>query len=209
MKKAPKEFAYAEGCADAYAHLNDINSAFQLINNFYKNKKLDSEYFNALGSVFKISKDYQSAIKNYSEAIKIKPHWSYYLNRGKVYKKIGKMDEYRADYDQYKKLYNALSGNVNNDINVNQKTDSKQKPFYKKFITYKILLTLLAVIAILYFHPTEETMYCSPNRICKIERTYFGIYKINTKIKLNSFSNLLVMWVYMLSVSVKALTVYI
>ena len=52
MKREPKNFDYVRRCAEMYAKLNDLNSALGLINNFYKNKKLDSEYYNALGSLF-------------------------------------------------------------------------------------------------------------------------------------------------------------
>ena len=189
MKKQPKNFNYVIGCAESYAYWNNLNTALLLINKFYKNKKHDSEYFNALGSVFKISKNYQLAIRNYSEAIKLKPHWLYYSNRALAYKEAGDMGKYQADYDKYQELIKTIT-NDNNSVPTHSEINSDHRPFYKNSLTYKIGLVLLVLAVIIYFHPTKEVMYCNPNHICKIERTYFGTFKTNKKLTLNSASNM-------------------
>ncbi len=48
----------------------------------------------------------------------------------------------------------------------------------------KIILFLLISLTILYFHPTNEIMHCNQDKICNVERTYFGVFKINKAIEL-------------------------
>ena len=57
-RKKPKNFSYVIDFACAYARWNGINSALSLIDNFYKNKKKYGDYYDALGLIFKTSKNY-------------------------------------------------------------------------------------------------------------------------------------------------------
>ena len=186
MKLKPKNFSYVQSCAEAYAHWNNLNYALMLINNFYKNKKQDDKYFNALGSIFEAAKDYELAIKNYSEAIKLKPYWLYYSHRATVYLQNGEMAKYRADREKSDELFNEEKDNIAIDSGIKSNYGSHNKIF----VACKIGLILLLLIISFYYHPTKETMTCGYDMTCEIEKMYFGVLKFNKKIKLNSASNL-------------------
>ncbi|MBR1977025.1 hypothetical protein IKA15_01955, partial [bacterium] len=186
MKIAPSNFDYVQSCAEAYAHWNNLNYALMLINNFYKNKKQDDKYFNALGSIFEAAKDYELAIKNYSEAIKLKPYWLYYSHRATLYLQNGEMAKYRADREKRDELFDEEKDNIAIDSGIKSNYGSHNKIL----AACKIGLILLLLIISFYYHPTKETMTCGYDMTCEIEKMYFGVLKFNKKIKLNSASNL-------------------
>jgi hypothetical protein len=163
----------------------------QLLNDFYNKNKLDSEYYAAIGDLFMISKDYKLAIKNYTEAIRIKPYLDYFSKRADAYREIGDMENYEADKYKYEKY-------VDN-------PNYSYKPYYKKPESdifskiklpsidpkiRKIAAISLTVFAFVLFHPTKETMYCDQNLICQVKRTYFWIFNFNKKIILNPASDM-------------------
>ncbi len=105
MRKEPKNFFHVEGCARMYAHTDNLNTALNLINNFYKNKKRDADYFSALGDVFGIVKDYKLSVKNYSEAIKLEPdNEILYMSRAHIYREMGDEEKYQKDTQKYENL---------------------------------------------------------------------------------------------------------
>ena len=109
MKQEPKYFPHVEACARMYAHLNQVNTALDLINNFYKRKKMDADYYNAIGYVLYIAKDYNLAIKNLKQAINLNPNQSTsYSILSYIYMDMGdnaKSQKYRRKAD---KLMDAL-----------------------------------------------------------------------------------------------------
>lgn len=90
IKKQRFNPLYPLYCAKAYVHLNKLNDALAVINAYYGFNSNDASYYAALGEVFDIGQEYDLAIKNYTEAIKLKPYSAFnYLYRAEVYKKIG------------------------------------------------------------------------------------------------------------------------
>ena len=72
------------------------------------------------------------------------------------------------------------------------KTDTHNTKSNKSNILFKIGIILFLIISciVLYFHPTKEVLHCNNNLTCKVERTYFGVFKTYKKIKLKPTSNL-------------------
>ena len=71
----------------------------RLDNEFIANRKLEE------GNELYYKKDYQSAIKSYDEALKLKPDFDWaYNNRSVCYQKIGENEKAKADFQKAKQL---------------------------------------------------------------------------------------------------------
>ena len=57
----------------------------------------------------------------------------------------------------------------------------KYKSLPKK---YAILVVLILLLPVLYFHPTKEVMNCDSHRNCVVEKTHLGIIKTRKEIRL-------------------------
>lgn len=76
------------------------------------------------------------------------------------------------------------------DLDPEEENSSVKDNKPSKLIIAGAIIYIIIAIGIIYFHPTKEVMHCNSNLICKIERTYFGILKINKKITLSPNSDL-------------------
>ena len=104
MNKKPDDYRYILGYARAYSHSDNLSLALNTINNFYIGKDKDYLYYLALGEIYYITKNYETAIENYTKAINLSDEhfaYLYYQHRAKVYKEIGQMDKYNADMKKY------------------------------------------------------------------------------------------------------------
>ena len=183
MRNKPKNFFYVKNCAVSYAHIDDFTTAFNLINNFYKNKKLDAQYYSALGEIYEIIRDFDFAIKNYSEAIKLDPYNELaYLGRANIYFELDDEEKYLSEMRQYENIYrNKFHIKL-----LKQNMQLKYNFCFKKRPMLKIAVLFFVLLLIAYLYPTKEEMYCSSSRTCTVERTHLGIFKTNKEIKLNS-----------------------
>ena len=189
LTKNPKNFEYILGQAITYALMGDFRTGINLINNFYKYKKQDDKYHVAMGDILFAIKKHDLALDYYTKAIELNPtNSTNYLARAEAYKKLKEMKKYHEDMQKCNELRDNLLKYAKEDSEETIQNIETKKP-NKLFIAGGIIYIIIA-IAIIYFHPTEEVMYCNTNLVCKIERTYFEGFKINKKITLTPNSDL-------------------
>ena len=92
-------------CAIAYAKMYDEKNAVEIVNNAYRNKKLDSSYYLMLGDVYKNLQKYDEAIENLTKAIELAPERiALYKERAELYNLINRLEEYDNDLRMIRKL---------------------------------------------------------------------------------------------------------
>ena len=140
----------------------------------------------------RFKKDYKLAIENYTKAIELNPEYHfYYIKRATAYKAMNQIDKYKEDKKKFEETVRVQKEDKINNTKLNNgilkpKKDNKNKIIF----IIKLLILLSAFFAIVYFHPTKEVLNCNSRQVCKVEQTYFGLFKINKKIKLYPNSNL-------------------
>lgn len=188
MKKNPDNFEYVSMCAKYYALLQDLRTALNLVNNFYVGKEYDDKYYDTIGDILRSLKDYKLALENYTKAIELNPeNRFYYLKRSFVYKELNQMDKYEEDSKIFK---NGKIDKIDDVANKNESLEIKQATKNRIVDVIKVSLVLFVFFAIIYFHPTNEVLSCDSQSVCKIERSYFNLFKITKKINLYPNSNL-------------------
>jgi len=115
--------------ARCYAALGDKKTALEIIDGYFEIVGGKDMHYYENAVIYKILKEYDNALKNYTLAIKIKPEFYYYEDRAEIYKILGELDKSEADFKKYEELRDKYVEKINKEREKESNKNNKKDKF--------------------------------------------------------------------------------
>ncbi|HVE57633.1 MAG TPA: TonB family protein [Pyrinomonadaceae bacterium] len=127
IKLAPDNSFFYNIRSSIYEKKNMLDKAIEDLS--FVLKTSDSHYdYARRGSLYFKKEDFENALKDYTEAIRLKPDYeNHYTMRAEVYRKLGKQAEAEADELKAKEFEDSTANNLNAPANSNSTNNSSPR----------------------------------------------------------------------------------
>lgn len=136
VKEFPESHAALFGMGVIEMRRGNYEGARSYLDKAVKIEFDNAEYHYALGKADDMIAQYEFALDDFKEAIKINPQPKYYVERGNTYAKIGEFEKAKEDYEKALEIESGLSAAETNIMVVNSVSDGGEEALNE--ITAKI-----------------------------------------------------------------------